>query len=205
MIRYPEVMQKSLTIATVLFASLWISLPAQAQSFGDLAEPGNSLLQPVRSIQCLFVDKRSGLETMINRCGQCRMAKVSRKRPGAMAIYRTVHVPAGQRVQLPFRGRGQTRITEETFCANAKGEDPNQLLEDRAKCLQLRNMRTAGMVMVNLCDKCRSAVIERIGDNNQNTRQLTVVKGRAYIPLPAQGANSARIISERKCRPGDAR
>ena len=177
----------------------------RAETLHSASHASSNLLVPVASIQCLFVNQRGGFETMVNRCGQCRVAKVTRKRPGSMPIFRTVHVPAGKTVQLPFKGRGQTRIAQETFCANANGDDPNQSLIDRAKCLKLKNMQTAGMVMVNLCDQCRSAVVERVGNNNQKTHQVAVVKGRAYIPIPAQGANSARILSERKCQKGSRR
>lgn len=195
-------MRHILLIATILLSAL----PAMAQSGTTLpsAYAAPPAFTPVKAIQCLFVTHRSGFENMVNRCGECRVAHVSRTRPGSMTITRIVHVPAGKSVQLPFKGRGQTRITSESFCANAKGEDPGQNLQDNAQCLKIKNMQTSGVVIVNLCEKCRTAVIERFDADNTSTQEVMAVKGRAYVPVPAQGAVSARILTEQKCRPGDA-
>lgn len=169
---------------------------ALAQDLRPDSSP-SPLFQSVRAMQCLVIDRQSGFETIVNLCQECRTANVQHKRPGQVAIHRQMPVPGGAKVQLPFRGPGKTRISSETYCGN---KNPALQLETDRKCVSIKPLKNAGMTLVNVCEKCRQVVIERVGGSGRASRSVNAVNGRSYVPLPRDGANSARILDERACR-----
>lgn len=67
--------------------------------------------------RCIRVvrDAQVGRETIVNVCKVCMVAKVARQRPGTSSgtpTLRDFTLLPGNQLLLPFRGPGQTRITE---------------------------------------------------------------------------------------------
>lgn len=94
----------------VLATTLGLVVLAEAAQ----ALPMNRCIRVVR-------DPQVGRETLVNRCNTCMVAKVTRQRPGNASgtpTLRDFTLLPGNQLLLPFRGPGQTRITEAP-CAGA--------------------------------------------------------------------------------------
>jgi len=78
-----------------------------------VAEAAHAL--PVNRCVRLIQDPQTRRETIVNVCTTCMVAKVARQRPGSASgtpTLRDFTLLPGNRLMLPFRGPGQTRITE---------------------------------------------------------------------------------------------
>jgi len=78
-----------------------------------LAEAAQAL--PINRCIRLVRDPQVGRETIVNMCNTCMVAKVTRQRPGSASgtpTLRDFTLLPGNQLLLPFRGPGQTRISE---------------------------------------------------------------------------------------------
>ena len=155
--------------------------------------------------KCGRISKKLGREILSNSCSQCRIIQVQRKRPGAAApISRVLTVAPRTHTELSFRGPGQSRIMSDRPCKGAdQGPQTSTPAEDGKSCIQMRRTQTAGKVgleLLNTCNACRTAVIERIDSKGGRRSQNIVIASRSAIALQALGAAGARILSEKPCR-----
>ena len=57
------------------------------------------------------------------------------------------------------------------------------------------------MVLLNSCNVCRLAIIERLGlrDGDPNGHRPYALTGRSVVPIKSQGATGARIVRDGPC------
>ena len=158
----------------------------------------NPLLERAKARSCVRLAERSGREIVVNTCGTCRVVKVSRKRPGSNpASSRTYTVAPSSAMTLPFRGPGRTRLNGDTPCEGK--EAPVAEAADR-QCVGLRKNDKGDTVLVNGCEVCRKVDLERIHANGERTVQVYTIARNAYVPAPARGAETARVLTDQDCR-----
>ena len=164
--------------------------------------------ETIAALKCSRLIKTPGGEQLINTCGSCRIVKVQRKRPGADApINRTYTVPPNTTTNLSFRGPGRSRILSDSPChsgaANGKktGASPPSYRGGK-RCILMQRVEKAGitgLALVNTCNECRTAVVDRINSTGSRRSQNIVLSGKSVISLPAKGATQAGIMSEKSC------
>ncbi|MHA1597618.1 MAG: hypothetical protein ACTSV1_02765 [Alphaproteobacteria bacterium] len=161
------------------------------------------LLTPV-ALTCTRLFKQQGRDVLINNCGECRIVKVQRKRPGSAApINRTLTLAPKTTTQLSFRGPGRSRILSDTACKRSSvGKLPprqgSSLASDGKKCLKLAQS-PAGIGLLNACNECRAAIVERVDAKGNRKSQTLVIAATSAMKLPTNGATGVRIQSEKSC------
>lgn len=191
MLKHLLSLRSGLLVLVVLFASQMQISPAEA------------------ALKCSRLIKTQGGEKLVNTCGQCRIIKVQRKRPGQDApINRTLTMAPRTTTDLSFRGPGQSRITSDAACGAAgtggattgaqKGPQA-----DGQRCIVMQRTVSAGvtgLALANTCGVCRTAVVDRIYNNGSRKSQNVVIAGKSVIPLAAKGAAQAGILHEKPCK-----
>ena len=158
----------------------------------------NPILKRAKALSCVRLTNRSGRETVVNTCATCRVIKVSRKRPGSNpASFRNYTVAPRTIMTLPFRGPGHTRLHGDTPCDGK--EAPAAKAADR-QCIALRKNDKGSNMLVNGCEVCRKVELERTHANGERTIQVYTIARNAYVPTPARGAKTARILTDQDCR-----
>lgn len=179
-----------LVVAGTLLFALGLAAPAPAWAG-----------QPGAARKCITLANRDGREIAVNRCNSCRVVRLQRKRPGSgFPITRTYTVPEHSRATLSFRGPGRTRIMGETACGRAAAAETDKEASDGRHCLSFQRTKAGAMVLRNSCRACRTAVIERYKRGGGRKRKIMSVAPGAYVPLAADGAAGARIVTEGACR-----
>ncbi len=152
--------------------------------------------------KCARITGSSGLETLVNTCGMCRKVQLVRNRTGiAMPTMRTYQVHARGMFPLPFKGPGQTRITNDSACS---GETP-QAIDDARKVGKANErcvvpMRTdRGIVIANGCGACRNIIVERRFLDGLTSNKPYSLQSKAVLALQTEGAETAQIIDEKPC------
>lgn len=137
-------------------------------------------------------------DVLINRCNQCRIAKITHKRStGGFPLSRTYRIAGNGKMELSFKGSGQTRVVSDNACEAAKATtEPNV----RGNCAKLTKRRDGTPALINTCPVCRGVVIERVTGTGKRLRQVYTVGGRAAIPIPLRGAAQLAIASELPCK-----
>lgn len=151
---------------------------------------------PTGHDNCVDVVTARGAEYLVNRCGQCRTAEVERQRPGMeKPTQHTYTLPTGAPLQLSFLGPGFTRVRSDRACPGTTRREASA--DDGQACVSLQRSPQSGPVMLNECNGCRQVVLQRFGaDTTQNKYLLA---GRSYMPIQANGAAGARILSDGPC------
>ena len=146
--------------------------------------------------RCVIVAKQGTREVLINRCAECRRVKIERKRSnGGFSTHRNFTIPKGATTQLPFRGRGYSRIATDQPCTDTGVVGPAD-----QKCIVIQNSTKLGPVLVNTCTDCRMALIEVREPTGQRVNKTYAVAGRSYIPFRTAKALDARILKQAVCK-----
>lgn len=188
--------------------ALLITWPAMASSpTGNITKAqllASSPLLTTVAMSCSRLTRQLGREALINNCGECRIVKVQRKRPGSSApINRTLTLAPRTTTQLSFRGPGRSRIMSDSPCrASAIGKVPPRrgasLASDGKKCIKIAQT-PAGIGLVNTCTQCRAAVVERVDAKGNRKSQTLVIASTSTMKLPSKGATGMRVQSEKAC------
>ncbi|MGB0670628.1 MAG: hypothetical protein ACPGNT_03975 [Rhodospirillales bacterium] len=161
------------------------------------------LLAPANAapLSCVNLVSNQGRPTLINRCNECRIATLERKRPGdQVPITRHYTMPASAKVEGIYHGSGRARITDDRSCSEptAESADANGVQSaDGQNCIGLQ-ATDSGMVAINSCNACRVAVVERLSRGSQ-TRATVSVGPRSYAAMSRDGALQARVVAEAAC------
>jgi hypothetical protein len=175
--------------------------PLSFMRFGETSK--SALIKPVAALGCTRLINRSGRTVIINRCSTCRNIKVNRKRPGSPLIYRSFIIPKSSEIALPFRGPGQSRITEDSPCQNTKEAQkpgPAEKADQEKKCVKFIRTQDGKISLVNECNTCRKVDLARVGGVGGGRGQTVAIGPKSYAPIPARGAESARILKETPCK-----
>lgn len=158
------------------------------------------------SSSCLRVARTAAGEVLVNKCGSCVMANVTRERPGYGRPHnRTYHVQAQSTRSLPFRGPGRTRIGQARPCdaANSGVDDAlnRSLQAQNQQCLAMRQDAASRTIFVtNSCQACRVAGVERYDARKRSLgKQVMVVGPKQSLPITAQGAAHVGLAGDMAC------
>ena len=168
--------------------------PACGAGAGPRAGWPGGLVAPVKALGCVDVRREQGRDVLVNRCETCRVVKLEHRRPtGDVPVYRTYTLPTRSTLPLSFRG-GRTRILHDQPCEEKVDEE-----WEEPRCTRFHN-QGGGSYLLNTCEVCRTASVERIDSNGRRRRQTFSISATSYVPLDSRGAAQARIIGERNCR-----
>lgn len=160
--------------------------------------------------QCTLLLPTGGREVIINQCNKCRIVNITRKRPGnVVPVTRTYNVQPKSKIDLPFRGPGRSRITSELPCKGDPGAAENLIDPDRGKkktdkkdetCIALEPSPDGGVQLINKCNVCKAALIERQDASGANgKRQAYKVISKTPVPVPSNGAAQVALLAEVNC------
>ena len=161
--------------------------------------------QPAQA-KCVMVVPKLGTQILYNACDQCRVAKVSRSRPGGgMAAKRTYAVPAKSKITMTFKGPGRTRVESDAPCRGASATSaPQRSLNAKStvpQCVGFEHLKNGRAVLKNSCQTCRQVEVDFKFPSQPVRRETYAVSGHKYAPLnPNPGATDVYIRSEKVCR-----
>lgn len=172
-------------IATALFAVSALIIPTDAEAK-----------------RCVVAVPIQGLQMLVNTCAQCKVVKISRARPGGgQASRRTYAVPARSKIELNFKGPGQTRVESEGPCRSKTAPAQKAATSSTPQCIGFTRLKTGKSVLKNNCQTCRQAVIDFHFPSAPVRREKYAIAGHAYSPLKNHpGATDVYIRSEGVCR-----
>jgi hypothetical protein len=186
-------LNKKYIIFIFVFFSVWQWLPVGANA----------------ALKCSRLFRTASGEQLINSCNSCRIVKLQRKRPGAAApITRTYTVPPKTTTNLSFRGPGRSRVLSDRSCHpgvvgdNEIGSNPLSTTVGK-RCILMQRVDKAGvtgLALANTCKECRIVVVDRVDLSGSRRSQNIAISGNSVIPLPANGAAQAGIMSEKSCK-----
>ena len=155
--------------------------------------------------KCIQIYRQGNIETLVNRCGQCKIAMLMRVRPGGVKpVTRQFPVMAKSTAPLPFKGPGQSRIKSERLCPRDRGQAENAKKQPVAsKCVTLEQSGDAGAVLVNRCGECRAAAIQRSNNGQASgVRDYIKLQSGQRTPIPSKGYTSVGLLAEIACPKG---
>lgn len=155
--------------------------------------------------KCIQIARQGNIETLVNRCGQCKIATLMRMRPGgAKPVTRQFPVLARSTATLPFKGSGRSRIKSERLCPRDRGQAEDAAKQPTSsKCITLEQSGTAGAVLINRCGQCRAAAIQRSNDNQATgVRDYMKLNGGQRMTIPSYGYSSVGLLAEIPCPKG---
>ncbi|MBT5299369.1 MAG: hypothetical protein HOL41_13570 [Rhodospirillaceae bacterium] len=186
-----EISRGPLTVLATLSILMALVAPKAADSAG----------------RCTRVAKQGGSEFIINNCHTCRVVNIQRKRRGiAMPVMRTFNVRARSKFPVSFKGPGISRITSEVACEGEKGAaqniiDPRSQQTAQRNCVSVRQSSSGQVVLVNGCNSCRGAAIERFAPGGKSMgRQAYKMKPQSVIPINPKGAVGVSYLADVACK-----
>lgn len=188
-----------LRLAAVLAVGILLagwSGPAAGQT--RLRSSLNYRLQSTAGGQCVQAINRLQGDVLVNHCDSCRNVKIQHQRRGnGFPTTRTFRVPEKGKIELSFKGSGQTRVVSDTACDG----DPSQPSTGTVKdCAKIATRKNGEPVLINACPVCRGVVVERLASSGRRDRQTFTMSGRTLLPLPLRGAAKIRIVTELSCK-----
>ena len=157
------------------------------------------------AMKCVRLSRDGPSETLVNSCGGCRIVSVARKRSGiAMPILRSFNVYPHAPYILPFKGPGRSRITTIQNCqsneADSRDAVKRNMGNELGKCVVLKQMINGSAIIINGCNTCRGAAIQRINQNGQlMNRQAYKLTPNQSILIKPKGATQLGLIAEIPC------
>lgn len=146
--------------------------------------------------RCVQAVNRVSGDLLVNTCNECRLAQISHRRPtNGFPVRRAYRVPANGRIDLTFRGSGQTRVVDDSPCDPA----PVETQDGHKDCAKLVRGKDGEPTLANACPVCRGVVIERVAGNGLRQRQVFTLTGLTMVPVPSRGAAGVRVITEMPC------
>ncbi len=155
--------------------------------------------------QCTRLIPDGGREVIINVCSSCRLVGILRKRPGnAVPVSRNFTVMPKSTFPVPFRGPGRSRITSEVPCKGEPGAarnlvDPAPIKKAGGACVSLEKTRAGGVALVNKCQVCKAALIERRDKTGGGQRQAYKVAAQSVVAVPSKGMAGVGLVGEIAC------
>lgn len=160
------------------------------------------------SLKCVSLKKKSAREVIINNCNECRSVGITRKRSGIPTpVVRRYLVPARSQIFLPFRGPGQTRISNDLACKGNKEsqnfkplKNEGGLESSKSNCISLRQAANGKVILVNSCKLCRGVAIDRLNKIGRSLgRQFLKINPLSIIEIRRFNASRVRLLGEISC------
>lgn len=155
--------------------------------------------------QCVRLIPDGRREVIFNACSSCRMIGITRKRPGnAVPVSRTYNIQPHSEFPVPFRGPGRSRITYELPCKGEPGAarnlvDPAPIKKAEGACVSLEKTRAGGVALINKCQVCKAALIERKDRTGAGHRQAYKVAPQSVVAVPSKGMAGVGLVGEIAC------
>jgi len=167
-------------------------------------------LSEAKNARCAIIIPTSGREVIVNQCNRCLIINITRKRPGnAVPATRSYNVQPKSKFTLPFRGPGRSRITSILPCKGEPGAAKNLMDSniskknkepEKKKCISIKKSLVGGLQLVNECNKCKAALIERHFRYKTNKkRQAYKVSPSLPMKIPSLGASGITLLAEINC------
>jgi len=165
------------------------------------------LVVPI-AMRCARLIRDGGRETIYNSCGVCKVVSITRKRKGiALPVSRTFNVQPRSSFPTPFRGNGRSRITNEQACEGSAGAaqnlvKPKPLKQQQAQnqCVEVRQSISGGVILVNTCNTCRGAAIQRLRlDGKPMGMQVYKLIPQSIQQVTRKGAAKVGLVGEVPC------
>ena len=155
--------------------------------------------KPSVGSRCIRTRKRSGRFELVNQCSVCRSVQIQHTRPNNRpAILRDYYMPPKGTITLPFRGKGRTRVLTDSACE--RNDRRAKSAEKRSQsCVRMRR-DTRGLMLINICSVCKAGLVERLFDGGRSDQKRITIASNGFSPVTANGARSARLVSEVPCR-----
>ena len=149
--------------------------------------------------RCIRTRKRLGRFELVNQCSMCRSVQIQHTRPNNRpAILRDYYMPPKETVILPFRGKGRTRVLTDSACE--RNDRRAKSAEKRSQsCVRMRR-DTRGLMLINICSVCKTGVVERLFNGGRSDQKRITIASNSFSAVTANGARSARLVSEVPCR-----
>lgn len=211
-LRYPKGRTALASSAVKVLALALLILPIATAANGSGLRPLPTdrglkrMVVPV-AMRCARIVKDGGRESIYNTCGTCRIVSITRKRTGiALPVSRTFNVQPRSSFPTPFRGNGRSRITNEQACEGSAGAARNLVkpkpLKNHAQnqCVEVRQSISGGVILVNTCNTCRGAAIQRLRlDGKPMGMQVYKLAGQSIQPVTRKGAAKVGLVGEVPC------
>lgn len=152
--------------------------------------------------KCIHIVRQANIETLVNRCDQCKIAMLMRTRPGgAIPVTRQFPVLARSTAPVPFKGSGQSRIKSERLCPRDRGKAEAAAKQPKSnKCVTLEQSGSLGAVLINRCGECRAAAIQRSNDNQATgVRDYMKLQSGQRKAISSNGYSSVGLLGEIPC------
>lgn len=170
---------------------------------------GTAIPSDADADRCIQILRQGNIETLVNKCDQCKIAMLIRSRPGgAKPVTRQFTVMAKSTFPIPFKGSGRSRIKFERLCPRARGQAENEnrsapVSPDNKQCIRFETSRSGSVELVNLCDECRAAAIQRSLDGHAGgVRDFVKISAGGRTPISSQGYSNVGLLAEIPCPNG---
>jgi len=147
-----------------------------------------------------------GSERIVNACSACRVVNIRRKRSGIpLPITRSFNVQPKSTFPLSFKGPGRSRITSVVPCKGEAGSSANLVKPEEKKitqkqCVALKKVKGGGIALINSCNKCRAAAVERYNPKGRLLgREAFKINGQSIKTIPTRGAALVGFLADIPC------
>jgi len=195
-------------VATVLFFLLYNStLYTKTLIPQDLSLIENQNLHLI-GMRCVKILKKKGRDILLNKCNSCRSVSLTRRRSGIPTpVIRRYTIPAKAQFPIPFRGPGQTRLSNDTACKSSHPKKPstsnqglNSFPKPQVKCSILKRISSGVIFLVNSCKTCKIAVVQRFHANGYPlSQELLKLNSLESAVIKPKGGSRVKVIHEAKC------
>lgn len=191
----PPWLRLLLYLATAAFLAGWPGL-AYGGSPAASTHVRQHHVPTVQNGRCVQAVNRTSGDILINSCNECRLVQITYRRPNNdFPLHRSYRLRANARMDLSFKGTGQTRVMNDSPCDPA----PIETSDGHKDCAKLVRGKDGRPTLANACPVCRGIVIERVGADGLRRRQTLALTGLSMVPIPALGAAGVRIVTEMEC------
>ncbi|MEQ8166694.1 MAG: hypothetical protein RIC93_11535 [Alphaproteobacteria bacterium] len=176
-----------------------MSLHAERPAASSLLRFVEAIRQPSVGARCVRARKNRGTFQLVNRCPICRSVQIQHTRPdNRPPILRDYYMPPNAKIDLPFKGKGRTRVLNDATCEHNDKQAKSAEKTSQA-CVRMRP-GPRGLVLVNVCSICKAGIVERLYQDGRREQETLAIAKRAFTQVSPNGATSARLVSETACR-----
>jgi len=155
--------------------------------------------------RCIRVQRQGNIETLVNVCMTCIVARVIRSRPGNdVPVARQFTVQPRNTMPTSFKGPGRSRVKSEHVCPGQ--EPPKSTLNADSnrpgapRCVSVTGQTPSGVIMANNCNTCRAvAVIRMSEDGNSQARDYFKIEANKRVGVNANGYAQIGLLAEIAC------
>ncbi len=155
--------------------------------------------------RCIRIQRQGNIETLVNVCMTCIVARIIRSRPGNdVPVARQFSVQPRNTMPTSFKGPGRSRVKSERPCPGQ--EPPKSTLKTEStrpgapRCVSMTGQTPTGVVMSNNCNSCRAVAVVRVSaDGNSQARDYFQIEAGKRVGVAANGYAQIGLLAEIAC------